>query len=160
MNITIMRGTTCSGKDTLIDVAGVNRIHVLSSDDYREILFGDRTHQKGNGHVFDMIHKILEYRLQSRVSKTVLNSTHLSMKECREPLRLAEKYGSEVSVLSIDPPSIDELKRRNEERHKKTGFWIPEFVFEKHYDKYFNCLESFEKFARDNKWFTFNRVKA
>lgn len=144
----IMRGTTLSGKDTFIKSSFPNPNHVLSSDNFREMMLGDITSQQHNKKVFDMIHEILECRFLNRVEWTVLNSTHLRIKDCSAPIELCKKYRVPFTFISIVPPSIEELKRRNEERSLVSPLRIPESVIEKHYNRYEASKEPFLKEAQ------------
>lgn len=143
----IMRGATCSGKSTFIETNFQNPNAVLSSDDYREILFGDRAFQRKNDELFGFIQTILKYRLASKVNWTVLDATHIKMRDVRNTIELCKEYGSLFTILSIQPPSLDELHRRNENRE---GMTIPSNIVEKHYNGYFNNLDNFKTEISNN----------
>lgn len=144
----IMRGTTLSGKDTFIKSSFPNPNHVLSSDNFREMMLGDITSQQHNKKVFDMIHEILECRFLNRVEWTVLNATHLRIKDCSVPIELCKKYRVPFTFISIVPPSIEELKERNEKRSQVSPLRIPESVIEKHHNRYEASKEPFLKEAQ------------
>jgi len=143
-----MRGTTCSGKDTFIKKYFPNQNHVLSSDTFRKILLGDITSQQHNKRVFDMIHEILECRFLNRVNWTVLNATHLRMRDCTAPIELCKKYRVPYTFISITPPDIEELQKRNQLRSLSSPLLIPDSVIEKHYNRYEASKEPFLKEAQ------------
>ena len=146
----IMRATSCSGKDRFIDIHFHNRNHVLSSDDFREILLGDRASQQQNTVVFDTIHSILETRFINRVSWTVLNATNLRIKDCNKTIELCKKYGIPFTVISIQPPTVEELILRNQKRASQGGLDIPDNVFSRHVERYYNNLSNFHLEANNN----------
>jgi len=146
----IMRGTRCSGKDTFAHQHFLNHCHILSSDNFREMLLGDISNQKQNKRVLDFMHSVLEERFINRVNWTVLNSTNLRIKDCREPIELCKKYSVPFTFLSIRPPSIEVLNQRNYWRYVETGVKIPGEVIEKHHNRYFASVEPFLQEARYN----------
>lgn len=158
--IILMRGTSCSGKGTFIrdNFGDEIKNHVLSSDQFRELLCGTITEQRQNKMVFDTIRMILENRLTNRVPLTILDSTHLRFKDCIEVVDLGKKYHTPVMVISIKPPSMEELKARNEARRDDTGFYVPEGVLENHYNRYTASMEPFIKEAMYNEYFKFTEI--
>lgn len=158
--IIIMRATSCSGKGTFIKAQfGDDMVnHVLSSDNFREMLFGTKTEQRKNHVVFEKIHEVLEHRLSDRVPLTILDSTHLRFKDCAEVVELSKKFHTPIMVISIQPPTLDDLKRRNKKRQVETGFFVPETVLEKHYNRYFNAIDPFIKEAIYNDYFKFTEL--
>ena len=139
----IMRGTSCSGKGTFVKQHFAPHC-VLSSDWYRQVLTNDVENQQQNGLVFDKIRDILEIRLKNRVPYTVIDATNLRMKSVKEFLDLAEKFGEKVTVISIAPPSVDELAVRSSKRAAEGGLYVPREVLERHHDSYFNSLANFQ----------------
>lgn len=138
----IMRGTSCSGKDTFIE-QHFEPHTVLSSDWYRKVLTNDVTNQQQNGIVFDHIRMVLEQRLKNRLPYTVINATNLKMKSISEFLDLAEKFGERVTVITLDPPEKEELIRRSKHRGSLGGLETPEDVLERHWESYYNSLPAF-----------------
>lgn len=158
--ILLMRGTTCSGKDRFVSINFSDDMqnHILSSDDFREMLFGTKKEQRRNRLMFDTMYSILEHRLACRVPITILNATNLRFKDCETVLELSKKYQTKIVVVSIQPPIMEELKRRNNNRAKETGFYIPETVIDKHYNRYFSAMEPFIKEAIYNDLFVFTEI--
>lgn len=159
--IFMMRGTTCSGKDTFIEKHFKDAFQdgaIFSSDMFRKMLCGDVHVQKYNKQVFEMMHNIIESRLANKVAYTVYNATNLKMRDASNILELAKKYHTPVTIISIIPPELDELVRRNEERCEKTGFYIPKHVIEKHHKQYFECLGPFIKEAENNSHVKFVEI--
>lgn len=154
----IMRGASCSGKDSFIKKNFTDHT-VLSSDWYRKVLTNDESNQQQNGLVFDTMRQILEIRLKNRVPYTVINATNLKMKSISEFMVLARKFGEKVTVISIDPPTVEELHRRSCGRSENGGLYVPLEVLQRHHDSYFNSLVGFEKYAQDNSdSFSFVRI--
>jgi predicted kinase len=157
--IIVMRGTTCSGKDTFAYTQFEGKEnHILSSDNFREMLFGTKTEQRKNRLMFDTLYDVLEHRLQCRVPFTVVNSTNLRFKDIDKVLELSKKYHTPIMVISIQPPSLSSLKERNKKRAEETGFYVPETVIEKHYNRYFASMEPFIKEAIYNDNFRFTEI--
>ena len=146
----IMRGTTCSGKDTFIEQFFPESTNILSSDFMRGLLTGDVECQRDNDLVFKTLFEIMENRFVNRADWTVFNATNLRIKDCRPAIDLCLKFRVPFTFLSIHPPSIEVLKSRNEQRYNATGIHIPEAVIEKHYDRYFNAFEPFALEAVNN----------
>lgn len=158
--IIMMRGPSCGGKGTFIKKTfGEDRVnHVLSSDDFRELLCGTRTEQRQNQKVFDTIRNILQSRLENRVPLTILDATHMRFKDCQGVVDLSKKYHTQIMVISIQPPELEELKARNIKRMEETGFFVPEGVLETHYHRYDACVEPFIKEAMYNDYFKFTEI--
>jgi predicted kinase len=148
MDLILMRGASCSGKSTIASQLVPNKV-IISSDATRELLFGDITIQTMNKLVFEHIHKIVEHRCSFMVGVTLVDATHLSVSEIAFYVEMTKKYGTNVRVVSIVPPSIETLIERNTLRSIQTGVYIPPAIIEKHHRKYFDCRPTFVKYARD-----------
>lgn len=146
----IMRGTTLSGKDTFIKDHFKDEGAVLSSDYFRAMVCGDVSIQNQNKMVFDTLYQILEYRLINRVEYTVLNATNIKYKDTSRAIELCKKYKVPYTILSITPPTVSELERRNLKRFSEKGIHIPPEVIQKHHDRYELCKEPFVKDAINN----------
>lgn len=154
----IMRGPSCSGKDTLINKVFPNQNHVLSSDRFREMLVGDINSMQNSPRVFSLIYDILESRFANRVNWTVLNATHLRIKDIARPIELCKKYNVPFTVISIEPPSIEELAERSEHRRAMTGHNVPVSAIERHWNRYYNAMDPFLQEARYNPLCTFVEI--
>lgn len=140
----IMRGTSCSGKSTFLKEYFKDQDqHIVSSDKYREILFGSAYIQSKNRELFDFISKIIEIRMLSHVQWTAYDATNLRMSDSSSCIELCKKYKVPYTFLSIDPPDCEELKRRNRSRGCQSGLQIPEDVLEKHYKRYHDNTKYF-----------------
>jgi len=124
----------------------------------RKTFLGDMTNQRSNNMIFDMMYTILETRLFHGCGHTTMNSTNLKMADCRRFFDLCGKFGANITLLNIHPPSIEELIRRNKERFERTGFNIPEHVFQTHTERFYNCFPEFEKYAQEYTSGNFNIV--
>lgn len=148
----IMRGTSCSGKDTFIQNHGLEEF-TLSSDNFRLMLLGDMGAQHANKLVFDTLHRILEERLKERTVITVVNATNLKMQSVKPLISLARQYAVPVTVVSIIPPGIDELKERAESRFiTGNGPKMPDHVLERHLQQYESCKPAFMTYSCYDKY--------
>lgn len=157
--VIIMRGVSASGKDTFIDQnITIDSRDVLSSDFYRQQLFGDEKFQRGNGQVFDMLYTVLDIRLANHCGLTVLNSMNLSISDCRKALDIIQKHSAKCMVISLNVRT-DVLMKRHEERRLSGGIYIPATALLKKIERYDNCTRDFLNFERDHgDWFTFKEI--
>lgn len=107
-----MRGTSNSGKSTFVKKYFPEHT-VISSDTLRLQLTDDSSNQTINRQVFKMINEILETRIHAGCPLTVIDATNLKFKDIKEYDELARRYGKQLIVLSIVPPSLDDLMLRN-----------------------------------------------
>lgn len=155
--IFLIRGTSCSGKDRFCD-AYFPEHTVLSSDKIRLLLLNDMKDQSKNAIVFEHLRHVLELRLRFGTPFTVVNATNLKFKDVTEYIDLAEKYGTDVTVISIDPPSVEELIARRDKRVSEGGLYVPDEVFSKHHAAYYNCMDRFIEAESQYSNFKFVRV--
>jgi predicted kinase len=155
--IFIMRGTSCSGKDTFISKHFPVEHTVLSSDKIRLMLMNNCTDQTKNQIVFDLLRNILRTRTEMGVPFTVVNATNLKYKDCRGYVELANEYHQDVTVISIRPPSVEELYERSLLRSQSGGLFVPKEALERHHKSYFDSLESFKDRANAGE-FTFIEI--
>lgn len=155
--IFIIRGTSCSGKDTFIEKHFKEHC-VLSSDKFRLMLIDNMKDQSKNGVVFENIKHILEQRLRFGVAYTVINATNLKYKDCQDYFDLAERFGENVTVISIDPPSLEVLFERSKNRGSLGGLEVPNEVIERHYNSYFTSMDRFIEVTGKSDKFSFVRI--
>lgn len=148
--IFLMRATTCSGKSTFIQQHFTNKNSVFSSDDFREMVCGDRQSQQFNKRVFELMHDAIDFRLANRAEYTVYDATNLRIRDASAIIELSKKHQMPITVISIQPPSEDELKLRNKLRQHETGFYVPETVISKHLHRYEECMGPFIDEAMNN----------
>lgn len=153
--IYVMRGTNASGKDRFV-TANFMPHTVLSSDQMRLQLFDDVTEQKTSEIVFEQLKQMLELRLRYGVNYTVMNATHLRYADVDPYVQLARKFGHEVTVISIDPPPLDELVRRT--KLYPAGAKATVETLTKHLNRYENSIPRFEEVAAQNWYFNFKRI--
>jgi predicted kinase len=156
--IFLMRATTCSGKSTFIAQNFPNSNAVFSSDDFREMLTGDRTNQQFNKRVFEIMHSIIDFRLHNRAEYTVYDATNLRIRDASMMIELSKKHQIPLTVISIEPPTLDELIRRNRIRNNETGFNVPQNVIEKHLHRYYECMDPFLEESKNNLLFKFIEI--
>jgi predicted kinase len=157
--VIIMRGVSTSGKDTFISsTLDIHTADVLSSDFYRQHLFGDDKFQRGNDKVFDLLYSVLDTRLANHCGLTILNSMNLAISDCKPALEIIKKHSAECLVISLSVPT-DELMKRHEDRRVNGGIYIPPTALLKKIERYNNCTRDFTNYATDNSdWFTFMEI--
>lgn len=150
----IMRGTSCSGKDTFIEKhfePADSSPHVISSDRIRSMLYGSPTVQRHNKQVFELIHKIIEERISSKVTWTVYNATNLKMSDCNKIIDICKKYKTPYTFISIRPPALELLFERSIMRGERGGLYVPQAVLERHIDTYHNNFKYFVEEAVNSR---------
>lgn len=153
--LVLMRGTSCSGKGTYC-ANNFKEASVLSSDKFRVMLAGSLNCQKYNKRVFEMIHECVKTRIENRVPLTVVDATHMSIKDIRFYLDLQKLWKFRIAVISIKPPSIDELIRRRDQRIG--GAMVPDDKLKLMIERYESCKPSFLKEMDQNDLFAFIEV--
>lgn len=148
--IFLMRGTTCSGKDRFIEQHFNDDTAIFSSDKFRKMLCGDVHVQQFNNRVFETMQNIIDFRVANRVDYTVYNATNLKIKDASKMIELSKKHRTPMTIISIQPPELDELYRRNKKRFSEQGFLIPDHVIESHSRRYYDCMAPFEDEAKNN----------
>jgi predicted kinase len=154
--VEILRGPSCVGKSSYTEQYSMTDI--LSSDFLREFMLGDRSKQTKNKEVFEMLHKILDFRLANDVQLTVVDATNLKIRDVRPLIDICDRYHAYVKLVNFHPPSIDELIFRNKERFERTGFFVPEDVIKRHCETFHNAFSEFELLERTNDRFTIYHV--
>lgn len=158
--VIIMRGTSNSGKSSLLESAMFDSHDIISSDELRGVLFGDKSYQRSNDKVFAMVRGILKERLINKVDFTFMDSTNLGVSEINSTLEICERFGAEVFIISIEPPSLEELITRNKKRMVTLGSVdVPEHVLVKHRDRYYNCTPDLVKHIRGFKRVSFYEIR-
>lgn len=153
--IFIVRGTTCSGKDTLVK-RYFNEHCVLSSDKIRLTLLDNISEQSGSEEVFKYLRHTLEQRLRFGTNHTVINATNLRFSDCVEYIDIAKKFGRKVNVISIDPPPLEVLLQRSNDRVGDSE--VSQETIERHIARYNSCMPRFIEYAKEDPAFTFTRV--
>lgn len=152
----IMRGTSCSGKDRYCDEFFEDN-QVLSSDKFRIMIVGSVNCQKYNKRVFELMHEMVKCRIENRVPVTVVNATHLSIKDIRYYLDLQKVWEFPIKVISLEPPSLLALiSRRNKRLH---GSQTLDVVLERHIQRYYDCMGAFKQEDAHNELFTFCQLE-
>lgn len=155
----IMRGASCSGKDTFINQTfGESCPHVISSDDMRVKLTGDVSKQDYNTRVFELMEEFVKTRVLNGADYTVINATNLRMKDTRRFIELGKELKSRMVMISIAPPAPTELIKRAEARELEGGLRTPDGVLYKHYERYENCKKAFLNEATYNDLFQFIEI--
>jgi len=99
--IILLVGLPGSGKSTYLERIGAT---ALSSDAVRGLLADDPTDQSIHGRVFATLRYLLRQRLAIGRPVTYLDATHLTLRERRPYIRLAELYDSTIEAIFFDVP--------------------------------------------------------
>jgi len=99
--IVILVGLPGSGKSTYLERLGVT---ALSSDAIRLLLADDVTDQTIHARVFSILRHLVRQRLAIGRPVTYVDATHLTPKQRRPYVKIAQKYGSRIDALFFDVP--------------------------------------------------------
>ena len=110
--IVILVGLPGSGKSTHLERLGVT---ALSSDAIRLLLADDATDQTIHGRVFSTLRYLVRQRLAIGRPATYVDATHLTPKERRPYIKIAQKFGCQIEALFFDVP-LDVCLERNRVR--------------------------------------------
>ena len=122
----------------MVDTDMIHEDAVVSPDRYREILTGDRTNQKVNKQVFEIVDSIVDSRILHGLD-VYLDATNLNAK-------LRNKLLARVTSLSYDfslgiTILVSDLPREiAEHRNQNRMFPVPEDVF----DRFWKLAEEFD----------------
>lgn len=108
----ILVGLPGSGKSTYLERLGVT---ALSSDAIRLLLADDATDQTIHRQVFSTLRYLLRQRLAIGRPVTYVDATHLTPKERRPYVKIAQKLGCQIEALFFDVP-LDVCLERNRVR--------------------------------------------
>jgi predicted kinase len=99
--IILLVGLPGSGKSTYLERIGAR---ALSSDAVRGLLADDPTDQSIHGRVFATLRYLLRQRLAIGRPVTYLDATHLTVRERRPYIRLADLYDCTIEAIFFDVP--------------------------------------------------------
>lgn len=146
----ILRGTSGSGKSTLARMV-FRPEEIVSSDQTRLEMYGSYdipVHLSGG--IWPKMFDHLEWRCSNRML-TCFDATNLKVKDIKKVTQIAEKWGEEYHIISINTPvqnCIDTLNSRVD--GKIEGAIVPLEVFERQRVKYDNCTPSLRKTYGDS----------
>lgn len=111
--LTLLVGTTGAGKTTWVLSKeaeagfGIDRSHVISSDQFRADLLGDFRDQTRNDDVFAAVHAVAKARLAHGLP-TVIDATNLRRKDRLAAVRLSN--GGPVRYVLLDRPTQEKWR--------------------------------------------------
>ncbi len=106
--IVLLVGLPGSGKSTYLERLGIT---ALSSDAIRTLLADDVTDQTIHGRVFATLRYLVRQRLAIGRPVTYVDATHLTPRERRPYVKIAQKYGCQIDALFFNVPLEVCLKR-------------------------------------------------
>ncbi|SRR5579872_3245041 len=112
--IVILVGLPASGKSTHLERAGVT---ALFSDAVRLLLADDITDQTIHARVFRTLRYLVSQRLAIGRPVTYVDATHLTPRERRPYIKIAQKHGCLIEALFFDVP-LDVCLERNRARSR------------------------------------------
>lgn len=116
--LTLMVGPSGAGKSTF--VANEKSYKVISSDDIREEVCGNREDQSQNEKVFRIIHELVRTRIHAGLD-VIIDATNIRRKNRLSLVNLAN--GGSVEYVVIDRPMSEKLRDRG---------WRSERLIKKH----------------------------
>lgn len=120
--LVVMVGPSGAGKTTLL--ASEKKYKVVSSDDLREEITGDRTDQSQNDRVFRVLHDLVRTRIHAGLD-VIVDATNIKRKDRLAVANLA--CGGPVEYWVVDRPLSEKLATRD---------WRPEWLVEKHHSTF------------------------
>ena len=98
--------------------------NVVSSDDIRELLYGDASIQGNPKEVFNYLHTVVDENLSKNID-TVYDATNIDIKNRKE---IFERYKDKAKIIGIyfDVP-VEVCKSRNVNRERT----VPDYVYDR-----------------------------
>lgn len=125
--LTVMVGPSGSGKSTFL--ANEKSYKVISSDDVREEITGNREDQSQNERVFRILHELVRTRIHAGLD-VIVDATNIKRKDRLTVVNLA--CGGPVEYWVVDRPLSDKLATRG---------WRPEWLIKKHDERFRSNLK-------------------
>lgn len=148
MTLVVLRGTSCSGKSSLS--ANFRPAVVISSDNIREEMLGTaQVPPESSNLIWGEVHRRLAMRLRTKLF-TIFDATNLSMKSIRKVYDIAERYGCNTYVVSLDVP-FETCKQRMEYRRAGVvdGAIVPNEAMERQHEQYESKKKAVQSFFKD-----------
>lgn len=147
MKVIMLVGMPASGKSTWAQsYCNEHKDTVwISSDNIREMLYGNAAIQGDNHKVFDTMHRMVIESL-SLGHNVVYDATNVSVKDRKGIINLIKNNSHLTNNVTVEAKvfivSIDELKRRNASRERS----VPEYVYDRMMARFVPPME-FEGFS-------------
>ena len=112
---------------------------IVNPDTIRGWLTGNEADQTIHRETFDMVHKMVERRLQQR-QLTVLDATTVNVPGRRFVEQMAKRYATPVCAIVLDPP-LEVCLERNRQRAR----FVPEDVIARYKEQTQKALEQLQQ---------------
>ena len=114
---------------------------IVSPDNFRELLTGDRANQKCNRLVFSLVGDVITSRLNHGVD-IFLDATNLTTKDRDKVVFQALEHDYSVQIIVFDLPE-DEVRSRNSSRNCP----VPDFAMDRMFDRFKNLdLSNYQEY--------------
>ena len=111
--LVLLIGPAGSGKSTFAK-KHFARDEILASDDFREMLTGNRHDQECSAEAFELLHHALDLRLKRR-RLCVVDATNLMDEHRKKMVDIAREHDARVTAIVFKLP-LSDILRQNEER--------------------------------------------
>ena len=127
-------GKSWKAQSLVLD-GSIEETAIVSPDEYRERLTDNRADQECNGIVFNIVDKIVNYRMRRHLD-IYLDATNLTAKPRTELLTAALEYEYDVVVLQWD---LEEEEIRERNRNRK--YAVPEDAMDRMFARLKNGVD-------------------
>lgn len=135
----IMCGPSGAGKTTWTK-DNHYRAYSISSDAIRKMLWGDFKDQRKPSMVFELFHTMIATRMNENLD-TIADATHLNLRDLKATVDICVREDVVPFLILVDRPLKVKLRDRD---------WRPEWLINKHHEKFLFNLPVLTEYAQDN----------